>query len=70
MKISDVEGVQKLEYELNGTLYSTDPDNTGTSINLKEFEFKQELTSGANKLVIRVYNISWLMTETTFEQTI
>ena len=70
MKISDVEGVQKLEYELNGTLYSTDPDNTGASINLKEFEFKQELTSGANKLVIRVYNISGLMTETTFEQTI
>ena len=70
MKISDDEGVQKLEYELNGTLYSTDPDNTGASINLKEFEYKQELVSGENKLVVRVYNISGIMTETTLEQTI
>ena len=70
MKISDVEGVQKLEYELNGTQYSTDPENTGASLNIKEFEYRQELVSGQNKLVIRVYNISGLMTETTFEQTI
>lgn len=82
MKISDAEGIQKLEYELNGTLYSTDPQNTGDPIYatnsdnsenktvLKEFEHKQELVSGQNKLVVRVYNISGLMTETTMEPTI
>ncbi|MBP3256222.1 MAG: hypothetical protein J6M60_07060 [Clostridia bacterium] len=82
MKISDAEGIQRLEYELNGTLYSTDPQNTGeplyaansdnsdTKTVLKEFEYKQELASGANKLVVRVYNISGLMTETTMEPTI
>ena len=70
MKISDAEGVQKLEYEINGTLYSTDPDNTGVSIGLKEFEHRQELQSGENKIVVKVYNISGLMTETTMEPTI
>lgn len=70
MKISDAEGVQKLEYELNGVLYSTDPNNTGVAIGVKEFEYKQELVSGENKLVVRVYNISGLMTETTMEPTI
>ena len=70
MKISDAEGVQKLEYELNGVVYSTDPEDKGEAINLKEFEYKQELASGTNKLVVRVYNISGLMTETTMEPTI
>ena len=82
MKISDQEGIQKLEYELNGVLYSTDPNNTGdpiyaassenteTKTVLKEFEHKQELISGQNKLVVRVYNINGLMTETTMEPTI
>ena len=70
MHISDAEGVQKLEYELNGVQYSTDPDNKGIAVNLKEFEYKQELASGENKLVVRVYNISGLMTEVTAEPTI
>ena len=70
IKISDEEGIKKLEYEINGALYSTDPENTGVTMGMKEFEYKQELASGQNKLVVKVYNMSGLMTEATIEPSI
>lgn len=70
IKVSDEEGIQKIEYTLNGVFYSTDPNNTGTPLNRKEFEYKQELQSGENSIVVKAYNINGLVRETTGEATI
>lgn len=70
IKVTDEEGIQKIEYTLNGVAYSTDPQNTGTPLNKKEFEFKQALADGQNIIVIKAYNINGLMRETSGEATI
>lgn len=70
VKVTDEEGVQKIEYTINGAQYSTDPNNTGESLNLKEVEFRQPLVSGSNTITIKAYNISGLVEEVTGETTI
>lgn len=70
IKVTDEEGIQKIEYTLNGTYYSTDPQNTGVSLNMKEVEMKQPLIQGENKITIKAYNISGLETEVSGEATI
>ena len=70
VKVKDEEGVQKIEYTLNGTLYSTDPNNTGESLNQKEIEFKQPLASGSNTITLKAYSINGLVEEVTGEVTI
>ena len=32
VKVTDEEGIQKVEYTLNGVYYSTDPNNTGAPV--------------------------------------
>lgn len=70
IKVSDEEGIQKIEYTLNGLYYSTDPNNTGTPLNMKEFEFRQPLSAGENKITISAYNVSGLKEEVSGETTI
>lgn len=70
IKVTDEEGIQKIEYTLNGVYYSTDPKNTGTPLNMKELEIKQPLQQGENKITIKAYNISGLETEVSGEATI
>lgn len=70
IKISDEEGIKKVEYTLNGVVYSTDPQNTGTPLNMKELEIKQPLAQGENKITIKAYNVSGLETELSGEATI
>lgn len=70
IKVTDEEGIQKIEFNLNGEDYSTDPNNTGTALNMKEVEIRQKLTSGENKITIKVYNISGLQTEVSGEVSI
>ena len=70
VKVTDEEGVQKIEYTINGAQYSTDPNNTGAALNLKEVEFRQPLVAGANTITIKAYNISGLVEEVTGETTI
>ena len=70
IKVTDEEGIQKIEYTLNGSFYSTDPQNTGTSLNMKELEIKQPLAQGENKITIKAYNIDGLETEVSGEATI
>lgn len=70
IKVTDEEGIQKIEYVLNGIYYSTDPQKTGTSLNMKELEIKQPLQQGENKITIKAYNISGLETEVSGEATI
>jgi len=70
IKVTDEEGIQKIEYTLNGKYYSTDPQNTGTALNTKELEIKQPLIQGENKITIKAYNLSGLETEVSGEATI
>lgn len=70
IKVTDEEGIQKIEYTLNGKYYSTDPQKTGTPLNMKELEIKQPLEQGENKITIKAYNINGLETEVSGEATI
>lgn len=70
VKVTDEEGVKKIEYTLNGQFYSTDAENTGTSLNMKEVEFKQPLSQGENKITIKAYNINGLQEEVSGEVTV
>lgn len=70
INVSDEEGIQKIEYTLNGVYYSTDPQKTGTPLNMKELQIKQPLQQGENKITIKAYNISGLETEVSGEATI
>lgn len=70
IKVTDEENIQKIEYTLNGKYYSTDPQNTGASLNMKELEIKQPLEQGENKITIKAYNINGLETEVSGEATI
>lgn len=68
--ISDEEGLKKVEYILNGESFSTDPNNEGTSINMKKIKITQVLQGGENKITVKAYNLSGLVTEQTGEITI
>ncbi len=70
VNVTDEEGIQKIEYTLNGQFYTTDPENTGTALNMKEVEFRQPLSEGENKITIKAYNISGLEEEVSGETTI
>lgn len=59
IKVTDEEEVTKVEYNLNGTMYTK--ENTGE--NKKEFEFKQEMKQGENVIAIKAYNKSGLVKE-------
>lgn len=61
--IKDEQGIKKIEYTQNDFSESTDKDNTGTSLDLKEATFKLKLVPGENKIVIKVYNVNDLLTE-------
>lgn len=70
IKVTDEEGLQKVEYTLNGQEYSTDPNDTKVPLNMKELIINQPLSNGENKITIRAYNISGLQTEISGEATI
>lgn len=70
VNVTDEEGVQKIEYTLNGQFYTTDPENTGASLNMKEVQFRQKLTKGQNKITIKAYNVNGLQEEVSGETTI
>lgn len=67
IKIKDEQGIQKIEYTLNGTLYSSDPQGTGAPLGRTEVEIKQPLAEGENKIDIKVYNVDGLEAEFTWE---
>ncbi|MFR0822451.1 MAG: hypothetical protein ACLU84_04435 [Clostridia bacterium] len=70
IKVTDEENIKKIEFTLNGVFYSTDPSNTGTSLNVKELEIRQTLVSGRNTINVKVYNVNDLVEEKTGEVTI
>ena len=65
IKIKDEENIQKIEMTVNGELFSTDSENTGTPLNIKEVELRQKLVSGENNITITVYNVSGLSEQVT-----
>ena len=67
IKVKDEESIKKIDITLNGQYFSTDPENTGTSLNMKEVELRQKLQPGANIITITVYNISGLSEQITKE---
>lgn len=60
IKVSDEENIQKIEIVLNGNSYSTDYENTGNPLNMKEAEFTQKLEPGENNIVITAYSVNGL----------
>ncbi len=70
IKVTDEENIQKIEFTLNGAFYSTDPENTGTPLNMKEVEIRQKLNAGTNTISVTAYNISGLTQEGTGEVTV
>ena len=70
IKVSDEEGIQKIEFTLNGQFYSTDSNNTGISLNMKEVQINQQLQPGQNKITVKAYSINGLVTEVSGETTI
>lgn len=70
IKVTDEEEIKKIEYTFNGQVYSTDPNNTGASLGMKELEIKQPMVQGENKITVKAYNISDLETELPGEATL
>lgn len=65
IKVVDEENILKIEYTLNGALYSTDSTSTGEALGIKEVEFRQKLQDGANTITIKAYSTNGLSEEKT-----
>lgn len=65
IKITDEENIKKIELTVNGKFYSTDWQNTGASLDMKEVELKQKLDLGQNTVVITAYSVSGLSEQIT-----
>ena len=70
IKVTDEENIQKIEFTLNGVFYSTDANNTGTPLNMKEIEIRQKLNAGTNTITVTAYNVIGLTQEVTGEVTV
>lgn len=70
IRVTDEEEIKKVEYTLNGQLYSSDPNNEGKSLGMKQLEVRQPLAQGRNTITIRAYNISDLVAEESGETTV
>lgn len=70
IKITDEENIQKIEINQNGELLSTDHEDKGTSLNVKEVELRRKLVSGQNTITITVYSVNGLSEQVTQEITI
>ena len=70
IKITDEENIKKIELNVNGEIFSTDPDETGVSINMKEVELRQKLVSGQNTITITVFSVNGLSEQVTKQITL
>ena len=67
IEVSDEEGIEKIEYNYNGETDSTDSTKP---LNSRKCAFRVEFTSDINKITVKAYNISGLVTEVTGEANI
>lgn len=70
IKVTDEENLKKIDMNVNGSQSSTDPENSGVSLNLKEASFIQKLIPGKNTITITAYSVSGLSEQITQEITI
>lgn len=70
IKITDEENIKKIEININGEFFSTDPENVGDSLNMKEVQLTQPLQQGENTITITAYNVSGLSEQVTKQITI
>lgn len=63
--ITDEENIKKVELTVNGEFYSTDWQNTGASLNMKEVTLRQKLVAGQNTVVITAYSVNGLSEQIT-----
>lgn len=59
------QNIQKIEYTINGTLYSTDATNSGVALGVKEYTYNFPLTQGENTISVKAYNTDNQYQETT-----
>ena len=55
--VTDEYEIKKMEITFNGEFSSTDPDNTGASLNMKQAGAKKTLQPGENTIIVKAYNI-------------
>lgn len=67
IKVSDEQGIQKIEYDYKDIKYTSDKEHPGEPLNYKTAYCKQELSNGNNYFVIRAYNINGLVIEKTVD---
>ncbi len=70
ISVKDEENIKKIELTVNGKFYSTDWQNTGASLDMKEVSLKQKLESGQNTVVITAYSVSGLSEQITANATV
>lgn len=63
--VRDEENIKRVDIVQNGTLFSTDPNDEGTSLDMQELQVSQPLVKGDNTIVITVYNVSGLSEQVT-----
>ena len=65
IKALDEEEIQKIELTFNGESFSTDSENTGASLNMREAEIRQSLVQGDNTIEVIVYSVNGLYEKVT-----
>ena len=65
IKVLDEENVKKLDMNIDGAEYSTDNENTGASLDMKDVEIRQVLTPGEHVITVTAYNVSGLSEQET-----
>lgn len=60
IKVTDNDGLRMVAFYVNEDEYKTDPN---TSLNMKYFEYRQQVPKGETKLVVHAYNLSEQVSE-------
>jgi len=65
VRVTHEQNIQKIEYNINGTLYSTDAAETGVALGVKEYTYNFPLQQGQNTINVKAYNTDNLYEEVT-----
>ncbi len=65
ISVTHEQNIQKIEYIINGLLYTTDPENTGVALGVTEYTYSFPLATGENEITVRAYNTDNVYNEVT-----
>lgn len=65
ISVTHEQNIQKIEYIINGLLYTTDPENTGVALGVTEYTYNFPLSTGENEITVRAYNTDNIYNEVT-----